>query len=112
MKNNKRELIRTAKKEAKKTVRNSLVAELKKVSATFGTISGKLEKVIEKGSGKLAKKIAKKIKIDAIVTNATLAKEDQVSGNTDIKGSKPVAVKGPFRASNKPAPVEGIATPS
>jgi len=65
MKDTKRKvLVKAAKKEAKKNIHNSLIAELEKVVGSISPLSGKLKKVIAKGSEKLAKKLAKEIHLD------------------------------------------------
>jgi hypothetical protein len=69
----------SAKKTAQISIKQSLIAALKKVAGKFGTGSDKLEQEIEKGSKKLAKKIVKEIKLhDAI----------SASGNKDNKIAK------------------------
>src|SRR5450631_3427023 len=53
----------SAKKTAQISIKESLIAALKKVVGKFGTGSDKLEQEIEKGSKKLAKKIVKELKL-------------------------------------------------
>jgi hypothetical protein len=72
MKDSKRKLIKTARKEAKKNIHQNLIIELKKIAASIGTGSPKLEKIIKKEANKLAKKIAKEIQLDEAAILATV----------------------------------------
>ncbi|WP_121200091.1 hypothetical protein [Mucilaginibacter gracilis] len=128
MKNTKRKsLIKSARKTAKKNILVSLIAELKKVSANIGAGSQKLEKVIEKGSGKLAKKVAKEIMLDevAIVAAGEVEKTAEIpvtkkgkvkaapADKADAVKEEPVALKNPDKkASKKKAKTTEVVTAS
>lgn len=74
MKQNKlKKLTETARKKISKTIELNLITELTTVSATFGTVSKKLEKSIKKGSKQLAKRLSNQIVID----KSTLIAEHQ-----------------------------------
>ena len=64
-------LVKTARKQAKKDIKSSLITELREIAGRFGQESKKIRKDIEKGSNQLAKKLSKDIKIDksAILEN-------------------------------------------
>lgn len=57
-------LVKTARKKARKDIKSSLITELREIAGRFGQESKKIRKDIEKGSGQLAKKLSKDIKID------------------------------------------------
>jgi type III secretion system FlhB-like substrate exporter len=112
MKHSKRKsIIKAARKTARKTILKDLITELKKVSANLGSGTDKLDKVIAKGSGKLAKKIAKQIQLDEV---AILAGAKSVKAEVSTEGgAKPapktkvekVAQAKPVKSKAKPQPV-------
>ncbi len=63
MKKDKQKLVETARKEIRKTIKLSLIAKLKEVTAQLGGDAKKLEKEIEKASVKVAKKLSKEMKV-------------------------------------------------
>ena len=58
-------LIKEARKSAKKSIEQSLIAQLKEETVKLGQTSKRFEREIVKGSKQLAKKLAKEIKIDS-----------------------------------------------
>jgi glycine cleavage system aminomethyltransferase T len=61
MKKHKSEVIKSARKTVRKNIEAGIIAHLKDITAKIGPVSKKLAKVIDKGSQKLAKQIAKEI---------------------------------------------------
>jgi len=61
MKKHKSEIIKTARKTVRKNIEAGIIAHLKEITAKIGPVSKKLTEVIDKGSQRLAKKIAKEI---------------------------------------------------
>lgn len=55
--------LKPKKKSIKDNIKSGLIKELKTLTGKFGETTDKLEKTISKGSKKLAKKVAKDIKI-------------------------------------------------
>jgi hypothetical protein len=64
MKDKRKSLVKEAKKTAQKSIQQSLLTQLKEVTAGFGNSSVKLEKQIKKEAKKLSKKFTKFIKIE------------------------------------------------
>ena len=64
MKDKLKPLIKEAKKTTKQNIEQTLITQLKNITAKFGESSKKLDKKIGKEAKKLAKKFAKNIKID------------------------------------------------
>lgn len=96
MKDNKRKsLVKAVRKAAKKNILESLIPELTKISATIGSGTVKLEKVIAKESNKLAKKIAKEIELDEVAIVAKAEKPAKVAKPIVKKAPKNVAIKNP-----------------
>lgn len=93
MKDTKRKtLIKAARKAAKKDILEKLIPEIKKISATAGAVSAKLDKLIAKESAKLAKKITGKIQLDEAAI--TSSKTQRPAAPAVIKkAEKPTAEK-------------------
>jgi hypothetical protein len=58
-------LVKEARKSAKKSIEQSLIAQLKDETIKLGQTSKRFEREIVKGSKQLAKKLAKELKIDS-----------------------------------------------
>ncbi|MEO6523553.1 MAG: hypothetical protein ABIN91_17860 [Mucilaginibacter sp.] len=112
MKDTKRKaLIKAAKKEAKKNIHNSLIAELEKAVGSIGTVSAKLKKVIAKSSEKLAKKITKEIQLDKAIIAANAAPVN--AEKSSPAKTAPVKVKSPAKKTEtKVAKAETVVTAS
>jgi len=102
MKKNKlKSLVKAARKTAEKDIHLSLVTSLQEIAGKFGEGSKKLNKDIEKGARRLAKKIATDIKIDKSVF-IEVKEETNVAGIETIDA--PILVK-------KEAKVKAVTTP-
>ena len=102
MKKNKlKSLVKAARKTAEKDIHLSLVTSLQEIAGKFGEGSKKLNKDIEKGARRLAKKIATDIKINKSVF-IEVKEETNVAGIETIDA--PILVK-------KEAKVKAVTTP-
>ena len=103
MKKNKlKSLVKAARKTAEKDIHLSLVTSLQDIAGKFGEGSKKLNKDIEKGARRLAKKIATDIKIDKSVF-IEVKEETDIAEIATIEA--PILVKKEAKVKAVPAPV-------
>ena len=60
-------LVKEARKSAKKNIEQSVITQVKELTATLAPNTKKLEREITKGAKQLAKKLAKELKFDTTV---------------------------------------------
>lgn len=60
-------LVKEARKSAKKDIEQSVITQVKELTATLAPNTKKLEREIVKGAKQLAKKLAKELKFDTTV---------------------------------------------
>ncbi len=66
MKKNKQKQVKIARKAIRNDIKLSLISKLKEVTANLGGDAEKLEKEIQKASGKVAKKLSKKLSVNEL----------------------------------------------
>lgn len=95
MKKHKSEIIKSARKTVRKNIEAGIIAHLKEITAKIGPVSKKLAKVIDKGSQKLAKQIAKEIVLLKPTTVETTPAPVTPAVKPAVAVKKPVAQKAP-----------------
>lgn len=83
MKKDKQKQVKIARKAIRNDIKLSLISKLKEVTANLGGDAEKLEKEIQKASGKVAKKLSKKLSVNAL--GRLEAGGDQQSNQTPVK---------------------------
>jgi len=99
-------------KKIKNDIESGLVIKLKELTAKLGAGTADLEKEIEKGSRKLAKKIAKELKLNQSAVAVTSPKIKAASAGESKTAKKPATAKvapktapaKPVKEANVPAP--------
>lgn len=103
----KSELNSTTKAEIKKIQKEieiSLISKLKTITGKLGEGTDKLEKEIEKGSKKLAKKVVKELKVADQPVAVIEVPKAKTTNTAEPKAQKKAAPKSPVSKQVKPAP--------
>lgn len=108
----KSELNSKVKAEIKKTageIESSIIAKLKAITGKLGKGTDKLEKAIEKGSKKLAKKIVKELTFDEPAVAVTAAvQKNKIEPVAEAKTEKKATPPKPAAEKVQPAPAKSI----